>query len=97
MSKELSCAGDVSIKGDAHFVTTYVSTSALPTAIKLTDEMRDAVIAAVRDSGQFVEKPTDDEPQMRADMTERINLAVADALANAIRPGGVLYAFLTRT
>jgi hypothetical protein len=36
---------------------------ALTKVSQLTDSMRDAVIAAVRDSGQFVEKPTGDEQQ----------------------------------
>ncbi|SFF37213.1 hypothetical protein SAMN05216563_1315 [Phytobacter palmae] len=121
------------------------------TKIRLTDSMRDAVIAAVRESGQFVEKPTGDEQQsveFRADrfkatvevndsgestiqqqiqqavnavieatkaalarqdaamadlastqaaITESVNQVVKDAIANAIRPGGVLYAFRTRT
>ncbi|MHB9319106.1 hypothetical protein ACP3TG_08310 [Phytobacter diazotrophicus] len=119
--------------------------------VKLSDEMRDAVIAAVRESGQFVEKPTGDEQQSvvfqadcfkatagvndsgestiqqqiqqaanavieatkaalarqdaamaavaseQAALTERINQAVNDAIANALRPGGALYAFRTRT
>ena len=123
------------------------------TKVRLTDSMRDAVIAAVRESGQFVEKPTGDEQQsvvfradrfkvtcevsasggsttqeheqilrsanaiieaakaehirqeaMMADLasaqaaiTEHINQVVNDAIANALRPGGVLYAFRTRT
>ena len=115
------------------------------TKFSLTDSMRDAVIAAVRDSGQFVEKPTGDEQQsvvFRADrfkvtvevndsgeptiqrqiqqaanavieatkaaltrqdaamadlasaqaaITEHINQVVNNALANALKPGGVLY------
>ncbi|BBE78458.1 MULTISPECIES: hypothetical protein [Phytobacter] len=118
--------------------------------VKLSDEMREAIIAAVRDSGQFVEKPTGDEQQSvefradrlkatvgvndsgestiqqqiqqaanlaeamrgvlsrhesalagmasaRAAITESINQAVNDAIVNALRPGGVLYAFRTRT
>ncbi|CAM7636932.1 DUF1983 domain-containing protein [Phytobacter diazotrophicus] len=123
-----------------------VGINPLSTAIKLSDEMRDAVIAAVRDSGQFVEKPTGDEQQsveFRADhfkvtgevsvsgeptiqqkiqqaanavieatkaalarqdaamadlasaqaaITESINQAVSDAIANALKPGGLLYA-----
>jgi predicted methyltransferase len=115
--------------------------------------MRAAVIAAVRDSGQFVEKPTGDEQQsvvFRADrfkvtcevsasggsttqeheqilrsanaiieaakaehirqeaimadlayaqaaITESINQSVNDAITNALKPGGVLHAFHTRT
>lgn len=105
------------------------------TKFSLTDSMRDAVIAAVRDSGQFVEKPTGEELQsvefkadrfkiqanvdaiveatkatyarqeaMMADLasaqaalTEHINQVVNNALANALKPGGLLYAFRTRT
>ena len=123
------------------------------TKVRLTDSMRDAVIAAVRESGQFVEKPTVDEQQsvvFRADrfkvtcevsasggstpqeheqilrsanaiieaakaehirqeamiadlasaqaaITESINQAVNDAIANALRPGGVLCTSRTRT
>ena len=33
----------------------------------------------------------------QAAITERINQVVNDAIANALRPGGVLYAFRTRT
>lgn len=103
--------------------------------VKLSDEMREAVIAAVRDSGQFVEKQTGDEQQsvvfkadrfkiqanvdaiveatkatyarqkaMMADLAsaqaaiaQSINQTVNDAIANALKPGGVLYAFRTRT
>jgi hypothetical protein len=116
------------------------------TKVRLTDSMRDAVIAAVRESGQFVEKPTGDEQQsveFRADrfkvtgevsasgeptiqqqiqqaanavieatkaalarqdaamadlastqaaITESVNQVVKDAIANALKPGGLLYA-----
>ena len=153
MSKELSGGGCVSIKGAAHFATSNASINPLSHSIKLSDEMRDAVIAAVRDSGQFVEKQTGDEQQsvvFRADrfkvtcevsasggsttqeheqilrwanaiieaakaehirqeamiadlasaqaaITESIDQAVNDAIANALRPGGVLCTFRTRT
>lgn len=115
---------------NTHLEGFNVGINPLSTAIKLSDEMRDAVIAAVRDSGQFVEKPTGDEQQsvefkadrfkiqanvdaiveatkatyarqeaMMADLasaqaalTEHINQVVNDAIANALRPGGLLYA-----
>ena len=150
MSKELSGDADASIS-TIHLATSCTGINPLSTAIKLSDEMRDAVIAAVRDSGQFVEKPTGDEQQSvvfqadcfkatagvndsgestiqqqiqqaanavieatkaalarqdaamaavaseQAALTERINQAVNDAIANALKPGGVLYAFRTRT
>ena len=134
MSKELSGAADASIS-TIHLATSCTGINPLSTAIKLSDEMRDAVIAAVRDSGQFVEKQTGDEQQsveFRADrfkiqanvdaiveatkatyarqeammielasaqaaITEHINQVVNNALANALKPGGVLYAFRTRT
>ena len=129
MSKELSGDADASIS-TIHLATSCTGINPLSTAIKLSDEMRDAVIAAVRDSGQFVEKPTGDEQQsvefkadrfkiqanvdaiveatkatyarqeaMMADLasaqaalTEHINQVVNDAIANALRPGGLLYA-----
>ena len=145
MSKELSGDADASIS-TIHLATSCTGINPLSTAIKLSDEMRDAVIAAVRDSGQFVEKPTGDEQQsvvFRADrfkvtvevndsgeptiqrqiqqaanavieatkaaltrqdaamadlasaqaaLTEHINQVVNDAIANALRPGGLLYA-----
>ena len=144
MSKELSGDADASIS-TIHLATSCTGINPLSTAIKLSDEMRDAVIAAVRDSGQFVEKPTGDEQQsvvFRADrfkvtvevndsgeptiqrqiqqaanavieatkaaltrqdaamadlasaqaaITEHINQVVNNALANALKPGGVLY------
>jgi hypothetical protein len=132
---------------NTHLEGFNVGINPLSTAIKLSDEMRDAVIAAVRESGQFVEKPTGDEQQsvvfradrfkvtcevsasggsttreheqipvrltlllkakatharqeaMMADLvsaqaaiTEIINQAVNDAIANALKPGGLLYA-----
>lgn len=133
---------------NTHLEGFNVGINPLSTAIKLSDEMRDAVIAAVRESGQFVEKPTGDEQQsvefsadrfkvtcevsacggsttqeheqilrsanaiieaakagharqeaMMADLasaqaalTEHINQVVNNALANALRPGGLLYA-----
>ncbi|TCW50798.1 hypothetical protein EDC53_102366 [Phytobacter diazotrophicus] len=123
-----------------------VAVNNVPTKLHLSDSLRDAVIAAVRDSGQFVEKPTGDEQQsveFRADhfkvtgevsasgeptiqqkiqqaanavieatkaalarqdaamadlasaqaaITESINQAVSDAIANALKPDGLLYA-----
>ena len=120
---------------NTHLEGFNVGINPLSHSIKLSDEMRDAVIAAVRDSGQFVEKPTGDEQQsvefkadrfkiqanvdaiveatkatyarqeaMMADLasaqaalTEHINQVVNDAIANAIKPGGLLYAFRART
>lgn len=143
MSKELSGAADASIS-TIPLATSCTGINPLSTAIKLSDEMRDAVIAAVRDSGQFVEKPTGDEQQSvmfhadrfkatvgvndsgeptiqqqiqqaanasharqeaamaavaseQAALTKSINQAVNDAITNALKPGGVLYAFRTRT
>lgn len=128
-----------------------VAVNNVPTKLHLSDSLRDAVIAAVRNSGQFVEKPTGDEQQsvefradhfkvtgevsasgeptiqqkiqqaanavieatkaaharqdaMMADLAsaqaaiaEHINQVVNDAITNALKPGGVLYAFRTRT
>lgn len=133
---------------NTHLEGFNVGINPLSHSIKLSDEMREAVIAAVRESGQFVEKPTGDEQQSvvfqadrfkatiggndsgeptiqqqtqqaanaiieaalvqqdaamaavaseQAALTERINQAVNDAITNALRPGGVLYAFHTRT
>lgn len=89
MSKELSGAADASIS-TISLATSCVGVNPLSTAIKLSDEMRDAVITAVRDSGQFVEKPAD-LASAQAAITESINQAVNDALANALKPGGLLY------
>ncbi|WP_217188973.1 hypothetical protein [Enterobacter soli] len=44
------------------------------TKVSLTNEMRDAVIAAVRDSGQFVEKPTGDVQQSVVFMADRFKV-----------------------
>ena len=130
---------------NTHLEGFNVGINPLSTAIKLSDEMRDAVIAAVRESGQFVEKQTGDEQQSvefsadrfkvtvevndsgeptiqrqiqqaanavieatkaaltrqdaamadlasaQAAITEHINQVVNNALANALKPGGVLY------
>lgn len=136
MSKDLSGAADVSIS-TIHLATSCVGINLLSTAINLSDEMREAVIAAVHDSGQFVEKPNSDGQQQivfdndqhraviianatsliesvnaayarqeammtelasaQAAIKESVNQAVNDAIANALRPGGVLYAFRART
>ncbi|MEH4624834.1 hypothetical protein PO369_14745 [Phytobacter diazotrophicus] len=144
-------AGEVLIKNTTLQSVLHINPAL--TKVRLTDSMRDAVIAAVRDSGQFVEKPTGDEQQSvvfradrfkvtvevsasggsttqeheqilrsanaiieaakaeharqeammadlafaRAAIAQSINQTVNHALANALRPGGVLYAFRTRT
>jgi hypothetical protein len=63
-----------------------MSVSPLSTAIKLSDEMRDAVIAAVRDSGQFVEKPTGDEQQSVEFRADRFKIqANVDAIVEAAK------------
>ncbi|MDU4241355.1 MAG: hypothetical protein E7I22_01085 [Bifidobacterium longum] len=127
--------GRIRALNNTHLEGFNVGINPLSPSIKLSDEMRDAVITAVRESGQFVEKPTGDEQQsveFRADrfkiqanvdaiveamnaararqdammtelasaqavLTERINQVVNDAITNALKPGGVLYAFRTRT
>ncbi|HGG8740873.1 TPA: hypothetical protein ACJJXK_002445 [Enterobacter asburiae] len=135
---------------NTHLEGFNVGINPLSHSIKLSDEMRDAVIAVVRDSGQFVEKPTGDEQQSvvfhadrfkatiggndsgeptiqqqiqqaanaiieaaraalvqqdaaiaavaseQAALTERINQAVNDAIANALRPGGAIHNMLHR-
>jgi hypothetical protein len=43
--------------------------------------MRDAVIAAVRDSGQFVEKPTGDEQQSVVFRADRFKVTMESATA----------------
>ncbi|MDU7134910.1 MAG: hypothetical protein E6325_26495, partial [Enterobacteriaceae bacterium] len=75
MSKELSGDADASIS-TIHLATSCTGINPLSTAIKLSDEMRDAVIAAVRDSGQFVEKPTGDEQQSVVFRADRFKVTV---------------------
>ena len=136
---------------NAQFEGLNVGINSVSTEIKLSDVMRDAVISAVRESCQFVEKPTGDEQQSvvfqadrfkamvgvndsvestiqqqiqqaanavieatkaalarqdaamadlasaQAAIAQSTNQAVNDAITNALKPGGVLYAFRTRT
>jgi hypothetical protein len=55
--------GRIRALNNTHLEGFNVGINPLSPSIKLSDEMRDAVITAVRESGQFVEKPTGDEQQ----------------------------------
>lgn len=62
--------------------------------------MESAVSAACEKIRAFKKTPLDDyffAQHSDAALTESINQAVNDVIANALRPGGVLYAFRTRT
>ncbi|MDU7134851.1 MAG: hypothetical protein E6325_26185, partial [Enterobacteriaceae bacterium] len=61
---------------NTHLEGFNVGINPLSHSIKLSDEMRDAVIADVRDSGQFVEKPTGDEQQSVVFQADRFKVTV---------------------
>jgi hypothetical protein len=61
--------------------------------VKLSDEMREAVIAAVHESGQFVEKPTGDEQQSVEFRADRFK--VTDGVMKAVNPPGRSSRWLT--
>lgn len=56
-----------------------------------------AIIEAANATHARHEAMMADLASARAAITESVNQAVNDAIANALRPGGVLYAFRTRT
>jgi len=60
---------------------------------RLTDDMREAVIDAVRESDVFKALMVSQDAQDSAQVTMQLNInkAVTDAIRNAVRPGGLLY------
>ena len=60
---------------------------------RLSDEMREAVIDAIRESDVFRALQASQDAQASAQVTMQlsINKAVTDAIRNALKPGGLLY------
>lgn len=69
---------------NTHLEGFNVGINPLSHSIKLSDEMREAVIAAVRESGQFVEKPTGDEQQSVEFRADRFK--VTDGVSESSEP-----------
>ncbi|KLQ27077.1 DUF1983 domain-containing protein [Enterobacter hormaechei] len=69
-----------------------VATSA-KTKIRLGDEMKQAVIDAVRESDLFasIQAKIDAQTASVVDLQQAMHEAVNDALRNALKPGGLLY------
>lgn len=75
--------------------------SALHTAevkTRLSDDMREAVIDAVRESDLFKALQASQDAQVSAQVTMQLNInqAVTDAIRNAVQPGGMLHRVLGR-
>lgn len=72
--------------------------AATSTKIKLSDEMRDAVVDAVTNSGLFESFRTELNGQAAsiAILQQAINNAVNEAISNALRPGGIVWSALGR-
>lgn len=70
-----------------------VFNTATSTKIKLSGEMRDAVVDAVSNSGLFESLRTELNGQAAsiAIMQQAINSAVNDAISNTLRPGGIVW------
>jgi len=60
---------------------------------RLSDEMREAVIDAIRESDVFKALQASQDAQASAQVTlqQTINQVVTDAIRNAVKPGGLLY------
>jgi len=60
---------------------------------RLSDEMREAVIDAVRKSDLFKALQASQDAQVSAQVTMQLNInqAVTDAIRNAVQPGGMLH------
>ena len=69
-----------------------VATSA-KTKIRLGDEMKQAVIDAVRESDLFASLQANIDAQTAsvAGLQQAMNEAVTNAIKNALKPGGLLY------
>lgn len=61
---------------------------------RLSDDMREAVIDAIRDSDVFKALQASQDAQASAQVTTQlINQAVSDAIRNAVKPGGLLHRY----
>ena len=70
-----------------------IASSANATKLRLSDEMREAVVDAVRNSDFFESLRTELNGQAAslAILQQAIHTAVNDAICNAMKPGGMLY------
>jgi len=82
-SEKRRVAGMISVKGS------LFRAQAVATRVELSDEMREAVVDAVRNSDLFVSLRT--EMIGQAASIDSLKSAVHDAIHNATQPGGLLY------
>jgi len=82
-----------SIIENAQAIMTNASITAAELKPRLTDDMRDAVIDAIRESDVFKALLVSQDAQASAlvTMQQAIEQAVTDAIRNAVKPGGLLY------
>ncbi|MDU7134072.1 MAG: hypothetical protein E6325_22095, partial [Enterobacteriaceae bacterium] len=78
-------------------VTVEVNDSGEPTIQRQIQQAANAVIEATKAALARQDAAMADLASAQAAITESINQAVNDAIVNALRPGGVLYAFRNRT
>ena len=70
-----------------------IAVNSKATKIRLTDDMREAVIDAIRESDVFKALQASQDAQAAALVTtqQAIEQAASDAIRNALKPGGLLY------
>ncbi|MEN0579622.1 hypothetical protein AAIG39_11455 [Phytobacter palmae] len=87
----------VVFQADRFKVTGEVSASGEPTIQQQIQQAANAVIEATKAALARQDAAMADLASAQAAIAKSINQAVNNAIANALKPGGVLYAFRTRT
>ncbi|WP_221903799.1 phage tail tip fiber protein [Enterobacter hormaechei] len=74
-------------------ISSIASATGTATKTRLTDEMQELVLKAVRESDLFTSLQTAIAAQesSTSDLKQALNDAVGDAIRNALKPGGLLY------
>ncbi|RAM39883.1 hypothetical protein DOZ52_26680 [Enterobacter hormaechei] len=82
---------EVNMSGTVYLKDAVISAAKMKT--RLSDDMRDAVIDAVRESDLFKALQASQDAQASALVTtqQAIEQAATDAIRNALKPGGLLY------
>lgn len=81
------------VTGTAQSIIENARATAAEVKTRLSDDMREAVIDAIRESDVFRALQASQDAQASAQVTMQlsINKAVTDAIRNALKPGGLLY------
>lgn len=80
-------------KATAEPISSIASATGIATKTRLTDEMQELVVKAVRESDLFtsIQTAIDAQAASAVALQQAVNDVVGDAIRNALKPGGMIW------